>query len=58
MTNATKGFASMSKERRVKIAAMGGIASHKKGKAHTWTREEAIAAGKIGGAVRAKQTRK
>jgi general stress protein YciG len=45
----TKGFASMSKEKRRAIASQGGISAHIQGKAHTWTKEEASAAGRRGG---------
>lgn len=49
MTNATKGFGSMDKDKQRKIASLGGKRAHEMGKAHKWNREEAIAAGKIGG---------
>ncbi len=49
MSNATKGFASMSKEKRQAIASLGGKAAHAQGKAHTWTREEAQRAGRKDG---------
>ena len=45
-----RGFASMSKERQREIASKGGKAAHEKGTAHTWTSEEARAAGRKGGA--------
>jgi len=54
MPNSTKGFASMPKEKRQAIAGRGGKAAHAKGKAHTWTREEAKVAGRKGG-LRRKQ---
>lgn len=44
-----RGFASMSVEKRKKIAGMGGRASHAKGTAHEFTREEARIAGRKGG---------
>lgn len=46
-----QGFAVMTPERRREIAAMGGTAAHAKGKAHRFTSEEAIAAGRIGGST-------
>jgi len=54
MPRGTQGFASMSKEKRRAIASLGGIAAHAKGRAHTWTREEAQSAGRKGG-LRRKQ---
>jgi len=47
-----RGFASMSQAKRRAIAGRGGIAAHAKGKAHTWTREEARRAGRKGGLKR------
>ncbi|MFA7243790.1 MAG: KGG domain-containing protein [Patescibacteria group bacterium] len=44
-----RGFASMSLEKRKKIASMGGKASHAKGTAHEFTPEEARIAGRKGG---------
>ena len=44
-----KGFAAMSPEVRKKIASMGGKAAHAKGKAHRWTKAEAVEAGRKGG---------
>jgi uncharacterized protein len=41
----------MSPEQRRRIASLGGKAAQRKGTAHKWTREEAIAAGKKGGKV-------
>ncbi len=49
MSNATKDFASMPREKQRAIAGLGGKAVHAKGKAHTWTREEAQRAGRKGG---------
>ena len=52
------GFASLTPEQRKEIARKGGIAAHKKGKGHQWTKEEAAAAGKLGGiAAAAKRTK-
>lgn len=49
MSNTAKrGFASLTPEKRKEIAASGGRASHAKGKAHEWTHDEAVAAGKKG----------
>lgn len=44
-----RGFASMSEDKRKKIASKGGKAAHAKGTAHEWTSEEARQAGKKGG---------
>lgn len=46
-----RGFASMSPEKRLEIAAKGGHAAHAKGTAHRFTAAEARAAGKKGGAA-------
>ena len=43
------GFATMTPERRKVIARRGGQRAHELGKAHIWTTEEAVAAGKKGG---------
>jgi general stress protein YciG len=45
------GFASMDPEKQRAIAVKDGKACHAKGTAHTFTREEASAAGEKGGAV-------
>jgi general stress protein YciG len=50
-----QGFASLSKERQKEIASAGGKAAHANGKAHTWTHDEAVAAGKKGGANKHKK---
>ena len=57
MPNATKGFASMTKAKRRTIARLGGIAAHAKGRAHTYSSEEAKIAGRKGG-LRRNITRK
>ncbi len=49
MTQSMRGFASMSPEKIREIASKGGKASHALGRAHTWTSEEAQAAGRKGG---------
>ena len=49
MSKSTRGFASMSQTKRSAIAKAGGIAAHKKGTAHTYSHEEAVAAGRKGG---------
>jgi uncharacterized protein len=46
---ARRGTASMPPEQRVAIARKGGLAVHATGKAHEWTRAEAIAHGRKGG---------
>lgn len=45
----------MPREQQRAIARRGGKAAHEQGKAHTWTREEAQAAGRKGG-LRRKST--
>ncbi len=44
-----RGFASMDPVKQKAIASKGGKAAHKKGTAHTWTSDEARAAGQKGG---------
>lgn len=44
-----RGFAAMSPERRKELAAKGGVAAHKQGKAHKFTSEKAREAGRKGG---------
>lgn len=44
-----RGLASMDAETRSRIASMGGKKAHANGTAHRWTKEEAQAAGRIGG---------
>jgi len=46
-----RGFASMSNEKKREIASKGGKAAHAMGTAHTWTSQEAQAAGRKGGAI-------
>jgi uncharacterized protein len=41
----------MDPEKRRKICSKGGVMAHLKGTAHTWTPEQARAAGKKGGAA-------
>ncbi len=50
-----RGFASMSAEKRRKIASKGGKAAHEKGTAHEFTVEEARKAGRKGGRKRKKR---
>lgn len=45
----TRGFASMSREKLTEIGRKGGIAAHVQGTAHEFTKQEASAAGRIGG---------
>lgn len=47
-----RGFASQSEERKQELARKGGIAAHRKGKAHKFSSIEAIAAGRKGGMVK------
>jgi len=55
MSKSKRGSASMSQEKRSAIAKSGGIAAHKKGTAHQFTKEEAIAAGRKGGRSKGKR---
>ena len=52
MTKATRGFASMDKEKQRAIASKGGKAAHAQGKAHEWSSSEARLAGRKGGLAR------
>lgn len=45
----TRGFAAMEPDRLKRVASMGGQAAHRRGVAHEFTKEEASAAGKLGG---------
>lgn len=54
MSKGKRGFASMSQTKRSAIASKGGITAHKLGKAHTYSHEEAVEAGKKGGRARKK----
>lgn len=49
---AKRGFAAMDPERVREISRKGGAAAHALGKAHRWTRDEAVAAGRKGGLTR------
>lgn len=53
-----RGFASMSKEKQREIASKGGKVAHQRGTAHEFTHEEAVIAGKKGGAKRRAQASK
>ncbi len=46
-----RGFASMDPVKQREIASKGGRTAHAKGTAHEFTSDEAIAAGRKGGAV-------
>lgn len=50
-----QGFASFSDEKKREIARKGGKAAHALKRAHTWTREEAQAAGRKGGRISRKR---
>ncbi|HWY79410.1 MAG TPA: hypothetical protein VNW29_03565 [Candidatus Sulfotelmatobacter sp.] len=49
MAKSRRGFASMSQAKRSAIAKAGGIAAHEIGSAHTYSHDEAVAAGRKGG---------
>lgn len=57
MPTSTRGFASMSPEKKRQIASLGGRAAHQKGTAHEFTTDEARAAGRKGGEARAMNRR-
>jgi uncharacterized protein len=44
-----RGFAGMDPKKQAEIASKGGKAAHEQGRAHEFSREEAAAAGAIGG---------
>jgi uncharacterized protein len=46
-----RGFGSMDPDKHREIARKGGLTAHAKGKGHTFTSEEARAAGRKGGAT-------
>lgn len=46
-----KGFAAMTEERRRELARLGGKRVHELGKAHVFSHEEAIAAGRRRGMI-------
>lgn len=52
--NSRKGFASLSKAQRAKVARLGGKTAHLLKRAHEYTKAEASRAGKIGGSKRSK----
>jgi uncharacterized protein len=49
MSVADRGFASMSRQRQLRVARKGGIMAHRLGRAHEWTSAEAAIAGRKGG---------
>ncbi len=51
MEKQRRGFASMDPAKHREIAQKGGRAAHVKGTAHTFTPEEARAAGRKGGTI-------
>ncbi len=54
--NSRRGFASMDKTKRTVVAGRAGKRAHATGKAHTFSREEAQRAGRIGGKGRRGKT--
>ena len=46
-----RGFSGMTPEKKREIASKGGKAAWAAGKAHKWTTEEAVRAGRLGGAI-------
>jgi len=55
MSTKTRGFASLSPERRKEVAAKGGRSAQERGVAHRWTPDEARALGTSGGQARQAQ---
>lgn len=55
---AKRGFAAMSPEVRRQIARKGGKAVQEKGTAYRWTREQAAEAGRIGGPIGGKKSKR
>ena len=50
MAKSKRGFAAVPPEKLREIASAGGRAAHASGKAHEYTSEEAVEAGRLGGA--------
>lgn len=50
-----RGFASMDPEKRRQLAQRGGRRAHEVGRAHIFSSEEAVAAGKKGGSITGRQ---
>jgi general stress protein YciG len=50
-----KGFARLSKERRVEIAQRGGQKAQRLGKGYKWNHEKAVEAGRRGGTTSRKR---
>ncbi len=48
---ASRGFASMDREKQKRIASEGGRAAHRQGVAHEWSKDEAREAGRKGGQI-------
>jgi uncharacterized protein len=46
-----RGFAAMDREKHLEICSKGGKAAHEQGRAHEFTRDEAVEAGRRGGAA-------
>lgn len=53
-----RGLACLSPERRRQIAAMGGKAAQARGTGYHWSSEEAAAAGRKGGAISRRRSKK
>jgi general stress protein YciG len=53
-----RGFALFTPERRAEVARKGALEAHRRGTARRWTREEARAAGRLGGAAAHKNKKK
>lgn len=51
MSSSTRGFASMSPEKRSAVSSLGGKRAHELGTCYKWDSESARKAGKIGGSI-------
>lgn len=58
MSIKTRGFATMDKNKLLEISSKGGKNAHSSGRAHKWTVEEAIIAGRKGGINSRKKKKK
>jgi len=53
-----RGFASLTLERRREVSRLGGVTAHALGRAHKWTTEQAREAGRIGGRISKRKSKK
>jgi general stress protein YciG len=55
--NGTRGFGNMNPDKQREIASKGGKRAHTIGRAHQFTHDEAVAAGRLGGLSRSAKKR-